>query len=79
MKNKASKNTNVFNNNQLKFDTEKHLIADDITIEKWGENIEGELQYNVRVNDDVYFYFNESERDFDYAMANSLFNSPYKN
>ena len=61
-----------FNNNDLQNDAEKHLRADEIIIEKWQDNIQGEAQYNIRVNDDGYFYYNEIERDFDYARAKAL-------
>ena len=64
---------NKFNNGDLERDAEKHLRADEIIIEKWQDNIQGETQYNLRVNDDGYFYYNEWDRNSDYARAKGLF------
>jgi hypothetical protein len=75
VKNKINKMKKTFNNNDLNNDAEKHLRADEMIIEKWQDNIQGETQYNLRVNDDGYFYYNESDRDFDYANAQRLFTS----
>ncbi len=63
----------AFNNNDLQRDTEKHLRADEIIIRKWEDDIQGETQYSLSVNDDGYFYYNESERDNDYIHAKDLF------
>jgi len=65
---------NKFNNNDLNNDTEKHLRADEIRFDKWvdDQNQHYDIFY-LSVNDDSYFYANESDRDFDFANAKRLF------
>jgi hypothetical protein len=64
---------NKFNNGDLQNDADKHLLADEMIIEKFEDDIDGETQYNLRVNDDGYFYYSEADRDFDFARAKGLF------
>jgi len=67
------KETEQFFNGDLQMDAEKHLRTDNFEIKKDEAENDGELMYYLDVNDDSYFYHNESDRDFDYARAKRLF------
>ncbi len=50
-----------------------HLRSVNFDIKNGEAENDGELMYYLDVNDDSYFYHNESDRDFDYARAKRLF------
>lgn len=63
---------NAFHNGDLGFEFEKHLRADEPTIEKDEYHNGEEETWCIDINDDSYFYYNEEHRDIDFEVAKNL-------
>ena len=67
-----------FYNGDLQTDAGKHLRADNIVISKSVEKNDTSKVYYLDINDNSYFYYSQSERDFDFANAKRLFTKNLK-